>query len=187
MPIEDFFEFQLRSDIRKQIREKKKDPSSIQEDKNSFYHIIELLVEEKANLNQVNISDGLTPLYLAAFAGDVPLITHLVNLKADPNFASKDERAPLFSAISNNKLDAVKELCRLKADVNAMIDEGMTPFHCAIHFKNLPIVQAMIEANADVFKPTKTGWSPLYVAVNQHVCNTFTSKEKEAMEQEKTA
>jgi ankyrin repeat protein len=124
---------------------------------------------------------GSTPFLLAARASDVPLMTLLLELGADPKLANADDCTPLLAATGVGALDngeetagtddeaseAVRVLLKLGADVNAVDKNGETVMHGAAYQSRSKLVPQLAECGADVNiwdRKNKFGWTPLMIA-----------------------
>ena len=124
---------------------------------------------------------GSTPFLLAARASDVPLMTLLLELGADPKLANADDCTPLLAAAGvgalgdgdeaagteDEALEAVRVLLKLGADVNAVDKNGETAMHGAAYQSRSKLVQLLAERGADINvwnRKNKFGWTPLMIA-----------------------
>ena len=78
-----------------------------------------ILIQAGANLNAANRLKALTPLLIAAQAGDAAMLDLLLKSGADANLANALGTTPLMLAAASGKPDAVKTLLDHGADVNA--------------------------------------------------------------------
>jgi ankyrin repeat protein len=130
---------------------------------------------------------GATPFLLAASTADLPLMTRLVELGADPLTPNAEHATPLMAAAGlgcrapgeeagteEESVEAVKYCLARGADINAVDDSGETAMHGAA-YKNLPaVVQLLADRGADPAvwnRPNKHGWSPLVIAHGHRVGN----------------
>ena len=81
--------------------------------------ITRILVAAKANVNATNRLNAVTPLLIAATAGNAEIVGLLLRAGADANFANSLGTTPLMLAASSGKADAVQELLDHGANVNA--------------------------------------------------------------------
>jgi ankyrin repeat protein len=104
-----------------------------------------------------------TALMRAAFAGDLELVTLLLERGADPKIMSRDSETMLSAAAGlafihgyhrgkspEERLQVVKKFVELGNDVNWHDDYGITPLMAAGNFGSVPIVQYLIDAGADL-------------------------------------
>ena len=121
-----------------------------------------------------------TPLLLAARRADVPYMTLLVELKADPLLSNKDGCTPLMAAAGigtlapteeagteEEAIEAATYLLAAGADVNTVDRNGETAMHGAA-YKSLPRMVRFLAGNGAKIKiwnrKNKYGWTPLLIA-----------------------
>jgi len=90
----------------------------------------------------------------ASRAGNVKLITDLVNKGANVNHAGTGECSILFWAMSNSK--GVEQLLKLKANPNIIFNDGGSVIHWAVKNKNTSLLKLLIKYGANI--ELKTGW-----------------------------
>ncbi len=106
-------------------------------------------------------SDGRTPLYLAASAGNANAVLRLLLDKgADPNQATANGNTSLINASGRGDVEAMRLLIAgtvpaRKADVNAASGTGATALMAAAGSRNPQAVALLIEAGAKVTARTK--------------------------------
>ena len=101
------------------------------------------------DVNKVN-KDGDTPLTLAAFNGDIPMIGLLIKSGADlERYNDKERLNPLHYAVLMGHTGAVKKLLELKANINALAQSGFTPLMIAADYHNYYTLQVLLAAGAD--------------------------------------
>jgi hypothetical protein len=104
-----------------------------------------------------------TALMRAAFAGDLELVTLLLEHGADPDVISRDGETMLSAAAGlafihgyhrgkppEERLQVVKLFVTLGNDVNHHDDYGITPLMAAANYGNVPIIQYLIDAGAEL-------------------------------------
>ncbi len=123
---------------------------------------------------------GATPFLLACMTADVPYMSMLVKLGADPRLPNAEHSTPLMAAAGlgclapgeeagteDEALEAVKLAIALGNDVNAVDDKGETAMHGAA-YKSLPqVVQLLADKGARIEvwnHKDKHGWTPLSIA-----------------------
>lgn len=98
----------------------------------------------------VKMADGATPLFDAAMAGRINVLTWLLDKGANVNTALPDGTTALHLAISNKQLEACKVLVAHKANLTAVIkkpDSSLTPLLLAIDRKAKDIALLLIDIN----------------------------------------
>jgi ankyrin repeat protein len=104
-----------------------------------------------------------TALMRAAFAGDLELVTLLLEHKADPSIISRDGETMVSAAAGlafihgyhrgkspEERLKVVRKFVELGNDVNQPDDYGITPLMAAGNYGNVPIIQYLIDVGADL-------------------------------------
>jgi ankyrin repeat protein len=104
-----------------------------------------------------------TALMRAAFAGDLELVTLLLERGADPSIVSKDGETMVSAAAGlafihgyhrdkppGERLRVVKRFVQLGNDVNQADDYGITPLMAAGNYGDVAIIQYLIDAGADL-------------------------------------
>jgi ankyrin repeat protein len=104
-----------------------------------------------------------TALMRAAFAGDLELVTLLLERGADPSLVSRDGETMVAAASGlafihgyhrgktpEERLQVVKLFVGLGNDVNQADNYGITPLMAAANYGNVPIVQYLIDVGADL-------------------------------------
>jgi len=122
---------------------------------------------------------GATPFFLAAKAGDVPMMRLLLSAHADSTIPSDDHTSPLMVASGvgcvpgqwiepeRDILAAVKILVdELKADVNVANDRHETPLHGAVCRGADFVVQYLADRGANLDAKDVEGKTPLDTALN---------------------
>ncbi len=104
-----------------------------------------------------------TALMRAAFAGDLELVTLLLDRGADPKIISRDGETMVSAAAGlafihgyhrgkspEERLQVVKRFVELGNNVNQPDDYGITPLMAAGNFGNVPIIRYLIDVGADL-------------------------------------
>lgn len=98
----------------------------------------------------VSLSDGLTVLHLASFAGKLELVVQLVDeFKANVNAEDRRQWRPLHYACAMGHKETVEFLTRRGADVGARDREGATAAYRARQHRHEPIVSCLLEFFGD--------------------------------------
>lgn len=94
--------------------------------------IVQLLLEEGANINQRHKYNGETALAIATFNNREKVIEVLLIAGADVNIPNNDGVTPLMFASAKCSLRVVRHMLKAGADVSAISSDGAT----AIEFAN---------------------------------------------------
>lgn len=112
-------------------------------------------VEQDRSLLDATAPDGFTPLGLAAFFGQVDVLTWLLTEGADPNKPAENEMAvyPINSAAAHREKTAASMMVSLlvaqDAEVNVAQHGGWTPLHQAASHGDMQMVKFLLESGAD--------------------------------------
>jgi ankyrin repeat protein len=122
---------------------------------------------------------GATPFFLAAKAGDLPMMRLLLSVKADYTTPIEEHTTPLMVAAGvgcvpgqwiepeRDIFEAVKLLVdELKADVNAVNDRHETALHGAVCRGADSVIQYLVDKGAKLDVKDVEGKTPLDVALN---------------------
>lgn len=125
-------------------------------------------------------NEGMTPFFMAAASGDLPLAKLLHELGADPDLRNIHEVTPFLAAVGlgvlapgeeqsleEDSLAMARYLLDLGADINHVDQNGETAMHGAA-YKSSPAMIAFLDENgADIAvwnSKNKYGWTPLLIA-----------------------
>ena len=89
-----------------------------------------LLSHKDLDINAVD-SRGDTPLHIAAYRNNGPLIRQLIEGGGNPNSRNLSMQTPLMKAVTGLAVEAVEELIRDGVDVNATDNNGRTVLYYA--------------------------------------------------------
>jgi ankyrin repeat protein len=110
------------------------------------------------------MTDGVTPLMEAGFAGPLADLERLLASGADVNARSQAGLTALMCAAHDAR--KVAQLIAHGADVNARSDSGATPVYLASLYSGaLESVRQLLDHGANVSAVTKEGLTPLHAAV----------------------
>lgn len=127
--------------------------------------VVNLLLERGVDVRSPR-PDRISPLMLAARAGNVPVIETLLKRKAEVNGADNHGSTPLIYAAQNGQLEAVRTLLRAGAKVDAADSQGWTPLlHAAVN-GHAPVVTQLLKSGARVQTRDKHGRSALLLAAS---------------------
>lgn len=97
--------------------------------------------------------NGFTPLHIAAFLNETPMVTQAL-LDAGANTEAKGEegRTPLHLAVMRNEnVSVIQTLLDAGANTEAEDEYGLTPLHLAALLNETPMItQALLDAGADI-------------------------------------
>ncbi|GAB9464400.1 50S ribosomal protein l11 [Globisporangium polare] len=120
------------------------------------------------------VSDGTTPLHVAARSGHNDVVGFLVANGADVNAMDKLGMTPLLLAINQGDIDLVKLLLDNGADVNLNNSRKVSAAHVAVACQSLAILKLLLEYDAFVNTANAiNGKTPLHIAAetgNYHIC-----------------
>lgn len=106
------------------------------------------LIEVGADVNAAE-TNGFTPLYWAAFDGNVALVDLLLASGASVDVKTNDGKTPLYVAPEKGFVDIVTALAHRGADVNVASKEGWTPLHLAARQGKKDLVDSLLAWGAD--------------------------------------
>lgn len=111
---------------------------------------------------------GNSPLYLAADAGHVEVVTYLVDRGANVLFPVNDHKfTPIHVASLKGHVEVTRLLVRLGADVNARAILQNTPLHLAVQGEHIDAVRLLKDSGADLNTTNNNGETPLHVAAKR--------------------
>jgi ankyrin repeat protein len=102
--------------------------------------VVQLLLENGADVNVVGTDSGCTSLHYAASFGYVNLCELLVRYGADTDAQTVKLETPLHLAIANGHREVVEILLKYSARLDIRDKNGMTPLQQAENIKNREIV-----------------------------------------------
>lgn len=129
------------------------------------FAVAEKLVADGADINERN-DDGITPLILAAYAGQVGTIAWLLERGADPNLQNDDNETCLISGMAAENADEVIPiLLKAGADPNLRDTLNRTPLIWAAAEGHIGAANALIAAGTDLSVKDEGNASALTAAV----------------------
>ena len=134
---------------------------------NGHLELVQMLIDNSADVNAKCSADGVTPLCIAAEKNNSELVKLLLDNNADVSRArANDGLTPLHIAARNGGKEVAKLLLDNNADVNtSRANDGITPLHTASQSGHIELVQLFLYNNADVnARCTDDGATPLYTA-----------------------
>ena len=127
--------------------------------------IIKCLVEQGANLHEVNNSSGSSLLDFAASSGLIESIKCLVSLGIDVNARNNGGFTPIFGAADQGQIESMQCLAKLGADVNARSNDGFTPIFMAVSANKVESLKCLKALGADLNAKTNEGKTALTVGI----------------------
>lgn len=126
--------------------------------------IFEVLVKNSRPV-QVNAADqkGMTPLLFAAEAGDLSIVTWLLEHEAEVNATDNLGRSALYFAIKNVHAEVVRELLNWKPQLNNLTTDGQSLIVTAV--EDVYIMRLLLDAGIDVELPGYNDYTALHIAV----------------------
>jgi ankyrin repeat protein len=107
---------------------------------------------------------GRTPLYNAVYAGQLELVSYLLNKHAKIATADVDGDTPLHRAAADGSLEILKLLLKRGAKYYVKNKKGRTPlFNAALHGE-VESAKALITAGDKINRQDKYGDTPLHLA-----------------------
>ena len=129
--------------------------------------LIESMLKSGLRPNQKDRT-GLTPLHVAAEAGNAVQCTILLVIGANVNVgADHTGTTPLIFAASNGHTDCVRLLLEANAKVNGTDAWGSTALFKASSYNHKACVETLLDSGADPNQPNKWGALPLQYAAHQ--------------------
>lgn len=126
-------------------------------------------IAQGANVNARNHHQFI-PLHIAARAGHVEIIEHLLNFGASIEAKNKNHNTCLHSAAYGNQPAAITKLLQKGANAEAVNKDGDTPLHSAAWKGNAEAVITLIQNKVVLNPRNNDGDSPLHLATwNNHV------------------
>lgn len=117
-----------------------------------------------------NGQGGMTPLHIAASAGDLAYVIAEIQTGADVNARDESGWAPLHWLVDMGMVGEGREavltaLIQAGADVDLRNNAGETPLLRVCMSGNEDLARLLVEAGADLAARDRDGWSPLGLAV----------------------
>ena len=128
---------------------------------------VEMLIEYKADLDDVITEECLTPLIIAAHAGQENVVKKLINYKVDVNLGDKQKgKFPLIMAVKKGHDSIAEILLQHKADANLCDDLGnLSALLIASLLGHAGLVNKLIDYNSNInFASSQTGTTALCIA-----------------------
>jgi ankyrin repeat protein len=141
--------------------------------KDSPVKVVELLLQNKAKINQQN-KEGMTPLHYAAINdSSVEVVELLLQNKANVNQKNNEGMTPLHYAAKEGHEKILEKLLepKYKADINENDIYKATPLYYAANRSHINVVKLLINHRANVNNQTNNDsfkYTLLHVAVVQN-------------------
>ncbi|KAL6793196.1 ankyrin repeat-containing domain protein [Trichoderma sp. SZMC 28012] len=127
--------------------------------------IFEVLVKNSPPVRiNANDSENMTPLLYAAEAGELSLVTWLLEHEADVNATDSLGRSALWYAIKNLRVEVVRELLNWKPQLNNLTTSGQPLVEIAI--EDVEIMRMLLDAGIDMEQPNYNNHTVLNIAVD---------------------
>ena len=132
-----------------------------------FLEICEMLLDSGADVNALDAKQS-TPLMLATWASQEPVVRLLLQHRADPSIQDRLELAsPLHAAAGMGETSIVHLLLTTShpPDINSTFEFGETPAGLASAYGHHEVVELLIANWANIDEPNQSSESPLLRAV----------------------
>jgi len=116
--------------------------------RNGHTHILEFLLEWKAQIDFQTGDTGLTALHISVAANHPNVVQFLVERKANVNIQDEDGFTSLHKAIQTNNRGLTEMLLDHGAKVDCRDKTGLTPLHVAAFRGLSPIVEVLLRCRA---------------------------------------
>lgn len=134
--------------------------------KESHEDVIELLLDENADIEAEGCNSGLSPLNIASQHGHASIARILISGGAEIETKDDDGCTPLHNAAKNGSSETVKVLLEAKAEIDAADVNGSSPLMYAAR-ESSEVVKLLLEAGSEVNKKDDLGLTPLMYAMNE--------------------
>ncbi|XP_070176015.1 ankyrin-3-like [Littorina saxatilis] len=122
------------------------------------------LLQQGADVNQLDTSMGCSPLHAACLMGRTDIVTWLTQHGAHVNAVDDRKRTPLHIVCAAGQTHVARQLIDEGADVNARDKSHSTPLHVAANKGNIEIVVCLLEHGAQVDATADYEITPLHTA-----------------------
>ena len=118
------------------------------------------LIEEGANVNEVNAANGQTPLHAAARKNHDKMVAVLLEHGANPNAQDLSGTTPLHIASENGHKKMVAQMLEHGGDPNVQDQNGFTPLHMAMARRHQDTAGVLLSRGADPTIKNSMGLTP---------------------------
>lgn len=128
---------------------------------------VKYLLDNGANVNAVNATEGASVLHWAAIAGDVRIVHCVVKAGADVHQVDKRGYNALIHATQHDRLLVVHYVLRAGVSINSIDHDGHTALHWAAYSKLPELCRFLVGCGAPVNARDTAGYTALRWAVEQ--------------------
>ena len=125
---------------------------------------VKSIIGQNPNLLNTKNSDGLTPLNLVSYRGNLDLVQILLNMGADVNIGDNENSQPIHNTAVMGHTDVVDLLLAYGVDIDVRDNNGMTALMFAISYRKNETAAFLLEKNADVKIANNNGLTALHYA-----------------------
>ena len=113
--------------------------------KNGDEALVEILIDQVADINFKEKLNGYTLLHFGAEIGDLSIVELLVENGADVNAISSQKNTPLHLSAERGHLPVVEFLVDHGAEIDAVDNVGRTPLMYAVLSERLSLVRFLVD------------------------------------------
>ena len=120
------------------------------------------------NIKEINKQNekGYTPIYSSILSENIPALSDLLSLGADPNIPNFAGETPLHLCVNKKNIDSLIILLKYNSDCNIQTKKGNTPLHLAIQNNLENYIQILLRNSANPNIKNKIyGQTPTHLAV----------------------
>ncbi|KAJ5657428.1 uncharacterized protein N7484_001077 [Penicillium longicatenatum] len=128
--------------------------------------VVEALLKADGAEKDAQNNDGETPLYIAAYCGNIDAVKILIEYQCSVTIPEKDGWQPLTAAYDNAEILRIL-VEKANADVHCTkVSDGWTVLHYAVAFVRHDSVRTLLELKADPFRPNDYGITAIHTAAD---------------------
>ncbi|KAK6711063.1 hypothetical protein SNK05_005494 [Fusarium graminearum] len=128
------------------------------------HEILQVLLNNGADVAGINGNYGLTALHWAADIGDSQAVEILISHGSNVDAQSTIGSYPLHLAANNGCVKTILALLEADASIQCLDHKGFSPLHEACRRGHDDAVQLLIERGADISIKCKQGQAPIHTA-----------------------